>query len=221
MPQKTRRQEKTERFSSETPIAALMGRKDRKRAEIMAAAKEVFFAEGYSGASMDEIAARSGASKATLYAYFRSKDELVLAMLETIIEPLGTALAEVASAVDLRGWLGGMGCIFCRQATSPDIIGIQRLAIAEARRFPEIGRTVGKIGYAATLDAMRPGLEAAIARGELRPCDVTIAASQFFEMCAGKMMRDVLMGLSDAPDERQVEEAVRLAVDAFIEGHAA
>jgi TetR/AcrR family transcriptional repressor of mexJK operon len=200
---------------------APMGRKDRKRAEIVAAAKEVFFAEGYSGTSMDEIAARSGASKATLYAHFRSKDELVLAMLETVIDLIGDALIEVPGTDDFRGWLRTMGCVFSRQATSADIIGIQRLAIAEARRFPEIGRTVGERGYAATLGAMRPGLEAAIARGELRPCDVTVAATHFFEMCAGKMMRDVLMGLSDAPDEGQIEEAVRLAVDAFIEGHAA
>lgn len=198
-----------------------MGRKDRKRAEIVAAAKEVFFAEGYSGASMDEIAARSGASKATLYAYFRSKDELMPAVLETVIAPLGAALVELPGADDFRNWLQAMGSMFSRQATSPDIIGIQRLAIAEASRFPEIGRTLGEIGYAATLGAIRPGLEAAIARGELRPCDATVAASHFFEMCAGKMMRDVLMGLSDAPDEGQIEEAVRLAVNAFIEGHAA
>ena len=49
---------------------AMPSRKDRKRAEIVAIAQDLFFREGYAGTSMSQIAAAVGGSKATLYNHF-------------------------------------------------------------------------------------------------------------------------------------------------------
>jgi AcrR family transcriptional regulator len=52
------------------------------RARILAAARVEFSAKGLAGARVDEIAARAGANKRMLYAYFGNKEELWLAVLE-------------------------------------------------------------------------------------------------------------------------------------------
>ncbi|MCH7612773.1 MAG: TetR/AcrR family transcriptional regulator [Candidatus Marinimicrobia bacterium] len=56
--------------------------KQQRRADIMEAAKDVFFSKGLMSATMDEIAERAELSKGTLYLYFQSKEELYLSLLD-------------------------------------------------------------------------------------------------------------------------------------------
>lgn len=53
-------------------------------ARILRQAREHFFAHGYCACTMDELAAELGMSKKTLYVHFRSKDELVRAVLDQL-----------------------------------------------------------------------------------------------------------------------------------------
>jgi AcrR family transcriptional regulator len=61
------------------------------RARILDAALEVFSEHGFEGSSLQEIADRLDLTKAALYYYFRSKDEL----LEALVEPAITGLNEI------------------------------------------------------------------------------------------------------------------------------
>jgi AcrR family transcriptional regulator len=56
--------------------------KQQRRADILGAAKDVFFNKGLMSATMDEIAEKSELSKGTLYLYFKSKEELYLSLLD-------------------------------------------------------------------------------------------------------------------------------------------
>lgn len=196
--------------------------RDRKRADILAAAKEVFFNMGYAGASMDQITARSGVSKATVYAHFRSKDDLLLGVVEDVIETIRSGTAELPSSDDFREWLMQLGRIASSQLTSPAAIALQRLAISEAARFPEIARAFHQSGVSAAFAPVTlPGFEAAMAKGILKQGSPSLALAHFFEMCFGKMLRDVLMGLSPPPNAREIEANVRSSVEAFLHGYAA
>src|SRR4030088_2360646 len=68
-----------------------------RRAQLLAAAQDVFVANGYHAAAMDEIADRAGVSKPVLYQHFPSKLELYLALLDTQVEQLG---GRVRDAID-------------------------------------------------------------------------------------------------------------------------
>jgi AcrR family transcriptional regulator len=57
------------------------------RREILAAADELFYGEGLRSVSVDEISAKAGITKKTLYYHFRSKDELIAAYLEASDRP--------------------------------------------------------------------------------------------------------------------------------------
>jgi AcrR family transcriptional regulator len=71
--------------------------RDARRAQLLAAARDVFAAQGYHAAAMDDIADRAGVSKPVLYQHFTSKLELYRALLTTyadeLIDRLSTALA--------------------------------------------------------------------------------------------------------------------------------
>jgi AcrR family transcriptional regulator len=62
--------------------------RDERRAQLLAAAQEVFVANGYHGAAMDEIAETAHVSKPVLYQHFPSKRELYLALLESHLTSL-------------------------------------------------------------------------------------------------------------------------------------
>ena len=65
-----------------------------RRKQLLAAAQEVFVANGYHAAAMDDIAERAGVSKPVLYQHFPGKLELYLALLDTQTEALGQAVID-------------------------------------------------------------------------------------------------------------------------------
>src|ERR1035438_1454412 len=69
------------------PADVEVGPPDRtadKRSSILEAAAEIFLDGGYLGTSMDEIAAKAGVAKQTVYAHFSNKRELFIAMVSAL-----------------------------------------------------------------------------------------------------------------------------------------
>ncbi|MCG8616308.1 MAG: TetR/AcrR family transcriptional regulator [Desulfobacterales bacterium] len=71
--------------------------KERRRQEILAAAREVFSAKGFNSATMEEIASKAELSPGTLYLYFKNKEELHTSLSINILARLG---AEIEKVVD-------------------------------------------------------------------------------------------------------------------------
>ncbi len=71
-----------------------------RRKQLLAAAQQVFVANGYHAAAMDDIAERAGVSKPVLYQHFPGKLELYLALLDTQTEALGDAVHQALDATD-------------------------------------------------------------------------------------------------------------------------
>ncbi len=72
-----------------------------RRVQLLGAAREVFVAQGYHAAAMDEIAERAGVSKPVLYQHFPGKRELYLALIEQHTGELTTAVRRaLASTTD-------------------------------------------------------------------------------------------------------------------------
>ena len=72
---------------SNGPTGTRLPRPARRR-QLLGAAQEVFVAQGYHAAAMDEIAERAGVSKPVLYQHFPGKLELYLALLDESVEEL-------------------------------------------------------------------------------------------------------------------------------------
>ena len=72
-----------------------------RRRQLLGAAREVFVAQGYHAAAMDEIAERAGVSKPVLYQHFPGKLDLYMALLDESVDALtGTIRSALASTTD-------------------------------------------------------------------------------------------------------------------------
>ncbi|HCT78405.1 MAG TPA: TetR family transcriptional regulator [Micromonosporaceae bacterium] len=69
-----------------------------RRKQLLAAAQDVFVAQGYHAAAMDDIAERAGVSKPVLYQHFPGKLELYLALLDTHCDAFAERIREAMSA---------------------------------------------------------------------------------------------------------------------------
>ncbi|QIG39786.1 TetR/AcrR family transcriptional regulator [Microbacterium sp. 4R-513] len=93
--------------ASDTSAAANTDRAERTQADILRVATAEFAANGYAGARVDEIAARTRTTKRMIYYYFGSKEGLYLAVLERVYAQIrqverGIQVAELAPDEALR-----------------------------------------------------------------------------------------------------------------------
>jgi AcrR family transcriptional regulator len=115
-------------------------------ARILDAAREVFFERGLAGASMEEIAAVARAGKPTLYARFASKEALFAAVVTRDVDSnLAQFEDHLRTGATIEDRLASVGAALLRWALVSDTLALMRLAIAEARRFPELASTVHRM----------------------------------------------------------------------------
>ena len=104
--------------------------------------------------------------------------------------------------------------------TTYKYVSLQRLAAAEALRFPEIGRMFDEIGVEPFYTTVMAKFVEAMDAGILRRTDPRVAVEQFMEMSAGWLLRRAIWNIRPAPTEAEIEENVRAAVSAFMDGYA-
>lgn len=113
--------------------------KEARRLAFLNAALDEFFERGFAAARMDDIAARAGFSKGTLYLYFDSKEALFPALVETFALP---NIARFETAAKSAG--GGLATIRAFMKFAPAIIRetpvpkIAKVLIGDAPAFPEM-----------------------------------------------------------------------------------
>lgn len=148
-------------------------RKDARAPEILDAALACFAEKGFAGTRMDDIAARAGITKGTIYLYFQSKEALFKALAR---QSIGTQIAQVGEMIAastaptaelLRLTLTGMG----EFARTSDRVVLPRVLLAEAGNFPELAefwrREIIDRGTGLFEAIIRRG----IGRGEVKPVD--------------------------------------------------
>ena len=112
-------------------------------ARILDAAREVFLERGLAGASMDEIAGLARAGKPTIYARFPSKEALFTAVvMRSMADKIAQFENYVPTGETVEERLASVGTTVLHWVLVGDTIGLMRLAIAEARRFPDLASGV-------------------------------------------------------------------------------
>ncbi len=192
-----------------------------KRQAILAAASELFMHQGYGATSMDAVARAAGVSKATLYAHFASKDRLFATIVnegcrDNIV--VGDFLPE--DTPDLSGSLTALGGRMLRFLLGQRALSIHRVVIAEAVRFPELGRAFYDNGPGLFGDVFAAWLLRQQAAGRLRVPDAAIAAEQFVGMLRTGLFVRATLGLTPPPSEQQIDATVSAAVSTFLKAYA-
>ena len=190
-------------------------RKQDRPGELLEAALDLFVEKGFAATRVEEVAARAGVSKGTLFLYFPSKEDLFKAVVRaSIIEPVNQGAVEVAhfqgSAGELLEW---MMLQWWHRYGDTKASGISKLVMSEANNFPDLAlfyRTeVIEPGHALVRNALQKGID----QGEFRAVDVELAVHSFMAPLLFLVMWKHSMGPC-CPSHEQIDPA------AFISQHA-
>jgi TetR/AcrR family transcriptional repressor of mexJK operon len=187
---------------------------------ILAVASAEFVSRGYAEASVSRIAQDARVSKKTIYARYPSKQALLLAVTSDLASRLHemaiTAMA--GSAGDPERTLTSFGTQIARNWAGAEEVGLYRLIICEAVRFPELASV-----YRDTMARFRGTLAAYLreqsARGTLAITDPDAAAHQFGMLAYGEIREKALLGETVTDDD--ITAVVQRAVQVFLTGYAA
>ncbi len=121
---------------------------------ILDAAALVFLEHGFRGASVDEIAEVACAGKPTIYARFPSKQALFTAVVERLVRRNTNFEAISCAGGSIEERLNGLAAVILTRVMTPETIGLIRVAVAEARRFPELATSVSRMGRERPTEAL-------------------------------------------------------------------
>ncbi len=192
-------------------------RRGRKFTQVLEGARQVFMADGFEGASVDDIARTAGVSKATLYSYF--PDKRLLFMEVATVEcnrQADMALREMNVAGPPSEVLRTAGLSMATFFLSDFGQQVFRMSVAEAARFPELGQKFYYSGPALLHDELVDYLKAATARGQLDIEDFDLAAFQFPELCKADLFPKLVFGLQSRFSSAEITRIIDGAVEMFL-----
>ena len=161
-------------------------RRDARAPEILDAALACFGEKGFAATRMDDIAARAGITKGTIYLYFESKEAVFKALAR---QQVGTRLAEVTERIDafegssadlLRSVLATIGVV----VRTSEAVVLPKVLLAEAGTFPELAEFWRREIIDRGLGLFERIIRRGVARGEFRDLPPQHAA----RLCVAPML---------------------------------
>jgi len=191
-------------------------RTEEKRREIVKAAQELFEEHGFDRTSMSMISERVGGSKATLYGYFASKEEILSAVLVyDVTEEADRLMNEILAKSELREGLVQLGFAYMmRRLSATPVANIRMVAT-----LPE-GTKIGKNFYETVLrpawQRLADRFEMMMDEGILKRADPWVAAMHWKGLNEWDLFERRLLQAIPGPDPKMLEKSAALAADAFL-----
>jgi AcrR family transcriptional regulator len=189
---------------------------DDARERVLRAAFEAFSEKGYSGASTLLIASRAKVSKRDLYAMFPTKASMLVACITSRSQKMDMpeGLSEPEDRQMLAATLGAFAANFLVETLHPDVIGMYRLAIAEAVRSPEVAQMLqdARQAHRAILTDL---FARAQGKGLLPPGDAAEMALRYFALTSEDLILSLLLG-GQPPTRSQIEHRAARSAAEFL-----
>jgi AcrR family transcriptional regulator len=192
-------------------------RTETRRQAILQAAADVFQRVGYERASMADICAQVGYSKATLYSYFTSKEELFYEVVTEATEAEFQATHEALdpSVEDIVPALQRFGERLLALLYSPQVQAVRRLVISEAGRS-DLGQRCYELGPARNQEVIALFLQDAMQEGKLRTAEPRIAALHLHGLLEAEWLDRFLFQTVASLSAKQIAATVERAVAVFM-----
>ncbi|MFE1603108.1 TetR/AcrR family transcriptional regulator [Methylobacterium sp. ID0610] len=146
-------------------------RKEERPGEILEAAFEEFALKGFSATRLDDVAARAGITKGTIYVYFPNKEELFLATFREMVRPMIEHIQALTASPEgpaLEILRAHFRFVYARMVADRRGREMLRMLMAEAGRFPGLAERWHDEVIGPSIAAMRTVMAYGIARGEFR-----------------------------------------------------
>ena len=192
-----------------------------KRDQIREGAQRVFLERGFAGTSTDAIASEAGVSKQTLYAYYASKEELLVAVMQHLIHedpqnriPTADELS-FDTSYEVRRSLSSLGEALVANLMQPDYLALIRVVIAETPRLPQLGPLFRSALPERVLANVSAILEGAQRGGVIGTADRETASRMFVGALLTYAVYDGLL-VGDRLPQPPTPERIEAVVDLFM-----
>jgi AcrR family transcriptional regulator len=191
-------------------------RTEEKRDEIVRIASEAFNELGYDRCSMAAISDRLGGSKATLYGYFSSKEELLRAVLQCqVASEFDRIMHELHEEPDLREGLVKLGTAYLKKKLSSLPVANIRCIVNQ----PPCS-TMGKEFYEGVIHPafkkIAAQLQVLMDQGRLKQADPWVALMHWKGLHDWDFFERRLIGVITGPEDVDIERVATLGADAFL-----
>lgn len=191
--------------------------KGRKYSDVLDGARQIFLADGFEGASVDNIARAAGVSKATLYSYFADKKSLFTEVARTeCSRQADAAISTFDFTAAPEHVLRLAGDHMIRFLLSDFGRQVFRICVAESDRFPELGQEFYDSGPAIVRDTLVTYFNKAIESGYLKIDDKELAACQFAELCKADIFYKLIFGVQKEFTQAEIDRSLDGAVQVFL-----
>lgn len=191
-----------------------------KRRDILRSANEVFLAQGYLAANMDEIATGASVSKATVYKHFGNKKALFEDIIRSRIDGLFSPLhAELLAGGSVTEVLTAFAHAYIDLILQPSSIALYRVLIFEAGHNDELGPNTYRVGGSVTVSKIADYLQSQVDAGSLFIDDGAMAAEQFIGSLTGHLQLRALLGVDPNPSPALRKTYIKAAIKAFLRAY--
>ena len=199
-------------------------RSERKRRQVIEAAREHFLANGYERTSMDDIAKTAGVSKQTVYQHFDTKSALLTQVVRSIIGAAGAEadapIAKLAETDDLTRDLRVYVRAQLRSVIQPAPMRLRRLIVAEAQTFPELAQLFYELGPQSTIDQLTVAMERLHGRKVIVASDPRRAAADLnWLVLSDAINRAMFLGIDEPLTEHQIRTHADHACATFLSAY--
>lgn len=220
-------------------VASIKGKINREA--ILAVGAEVFCESGFNETAMSDIATRLSGTKAAIYRYFASKEELYIELIKRSTYSQGPAMMDlirnsggnfqgtsVLTQVDfpditdpsysLKETLMSFGEYLVNAFHTPQSLAIQRMVIA-ATINSDAGYTFYEQGQAKAIDSLRKFFAIHIEAGILRKADARVAACHYYGLLQSEIYQVGIFNVVTSIQPSITKVIVARAVEIFLKGY--
>ena len=189
-------------------------RKEDRPQEITEAAFAAFAENGYAATRVEDVARRAGVSKGLLYRYFRTKEELFKAVVQSVVVPRIDALVSEAARPDrtAEAILRGPILELMKSVPGSPVSVVIRLMIAEGRKHPDLVDWYWEQVASRGMNMIRGVLDRGVEGGEFR----RTAVNELPQLVMAPVMMAVVWGLVFRERSLDTDAMIETGFDAIL-----
>lgn len=192
---------------------------DETKAIVLSSARSRFLEAGYASACINDIAQNAGVSTKTVYRLFESKGEIFNAVIADRIARFSVEVDQgLLKHTDLRHGLEQILIAYGRLTLDPETIGINRLVMAEADRFPEIATSFYQRAIMTTNAVFELWLRNQRDQGAIRIANISLASGFLRGMMTMEPQRAAILGQRQPPDDEEIKARATECAKIFLQG---
>lgn len=184
---------------------------------ILDGARASFFERGFAATTIEDVAARAGVSKVTVYKRFPDKESLFEATVRREVRKMEEAFDAwpyIDGSFEER--LNAYGSILLRFLYSTEHMLLDRMLAHDLKHSPDMGQRFFEAGPGACRTRLAMMIEEAARRGEIGIDDPLLAAADIFALWSGFIPKELEFGVTPPVDGALIDERVRRGTRLFL-----